>query len=52
MPKVVRLKDFNRNNSAPVYFTKAELNQLLSHYSRRVISGEWKDYAIDHGNGM
>ena len=25
---------------------------MLSLYSRRVIDGEWKDYAIDHGNGM
>jgi len=35
-----------------VYFTRTELNQLLSLYSRRVIGGEWKDYAIDQGRGM
>jgi hypothetical protein len=52
MPKIVRLKDFKLKDTVSVYFTKAELNQLLSHYSRRVISGEWKDYAIDHGKGM
>ena len=52
MPKVVRLKEFKRKESASVYFTKNELNQLITHYSRRVISGEWKDYAIDHGKGM
>ena len=51
-PKVVLLEDFKRKDSSTVYFTKSELNQLLSHYSKRVISGEWKDYAIDHGNGM
>ena len=47
MPKIVRLKDFKLKDTVSVYFTKIELNQLLSHYSRRVISGEWKDYAID-----
>jgi len=52
MPKVVLLNDFKRKDSLAVYFTKNELNQLLSHYSRRVISGEWKDYAIDHGKRM
>jgi len=34
------------------YFSRTELNQLLSLYSRRVSSGEWRDYAIDHGAGM
>ncbi len=28
-------------------FRRPELNQLLSLYSRRVIGGEWRDYAID-----
>ena len=46
MPKIVRLKDFKLKDTVSVYFTKIELNQLLSHYSLRVISGEWKDYAI------
>ncbi len=36
--------------AAPVYFTRAELNRLLSVYSRRVIRGEWRDYAIAHTN--
>ena len=31
-----------------VYFSRMELSQLLSLYSRRVMSGEWRDYAIDH----
>ena len=30
------------------FFTRAELGQLLSVYSSRVASGEWRDYAIDH----
>lgn len=34
-----------------VYFSRFELNQLLSLYSRHVISGEWRDYAIDHRPG-
>jgi len=30
-----------------VFFSRLELNQLLSLYSRHVVSGEWRDYAID-----
>jgi hypothetical protein len=52
MSRVVRLSDFRRKNTPAVYFTRNELNQLLSLYSRRVIGGEWKDYAIDQGRGM
>lgn len=36
----------------PVYFTRAELNQLLGLYSRHVARGVWRDYAIDHRDGM
>jgi hypothetical protein len=35
-----------------VYFTRPELNQLLGLYSRHVIRGEWRDYAIDHRDGV
>jgi len=28
-------------------FTRRELSQMLSVYSRRVADGEWRDYAID-----
>ena len=52
MSRVVRLSEFRRKGTAAVYFTRNELNQLLSLYSRRVIIGEWKDYAIDQGRGM
>src|SRR5690606_16546018 len=31
-----------------VFFNREELNRLLTLYSRRVMSGEWRDYAIDH----
>ena len=41
-----------RKNAAAVYFSRTELNQLLSIYSSRVIRGEWRDYAIDHKAGM
>lgn len=36
----------------PLYFTRRELSEMLSVYSRRVMSGEWRDYAIDHRDGL
>lgn len=30
-----------------VFFDRRELNQLFSVYSRKVIAGEWRDYAIE-----
>ena len=33
----------------PILFDRAELNQILSVYSRRVIAGEWCDYALNDG---
>jgi hypothetical protein len=38
--------------SAPTAFTRAELAQMMSVYSRRVADGEWRDYAIDHREGV
>jgi hypothetical protein len=38
--------------SGLVVFNQTELRQLLNVYSRRVATGEWRDYAIDHGSGM
>ena len=35
-----------------LYFTRPELNQLLGLYSRQVARGVWRDYAIDHRDGM
>lgn len=35
--------------SFPVCFDRSELNQILSVYSRRVIAGDWCDYAMDFG---
>ena len=37
-----------RRKGKPTFFSRAELNSLLSMYSQRVASGDWKDYAIDH----
>jgi len=51
MAKVLRLSDFARSKR-PVYFDKRELRELLNVYSRRVMTGEWRDYAIDHNPGM
>jgi Protein of unknown function (DUF2794) len=36
-------------NPRPVCFTRAELNQILALYGRKVASGEWRDYALDMG---
>jgi hypothetical protein len=41
-----------RTRQRTIYFTRPELNQLLGLYSRHVIGGEWRDYAIDHRDGM
>jgi hypothetical protein len=48
---VVTLGDY-RMRPRTVYFTRGELNQLLGLYSRHVIRGVWRDYAIDHRDGM
>src|SRR5437764_2506855 len=41
-----------RNRRRTLYFTRAELNQLLGLYSRNVARGVWRDYAIDHRDGQ
>src|SRR3954453_20669572 len=48
---VVALGDY-RPRPRTLYFTRHELNQLLSLYSRHVARGVWRDYAIDHRDGM
>jgi hypothetical protein len=47
---VIRIKDYRRRRSLTC-FSRQELNLLISIYSRRVISGEWKAYALDHDDG-
>ncbi|MGH7065100.1 MAG: DUF2794 domain-containing protein [Stellaceae bacterium] len=49
---VVALGDYRVRPPRTVYFTRSELNQLLGLYSRHVIRGVWRDYAIDHRDGM
>src|SRR5476649_1550757 len=46
-----RLAD-DRATRKTIYFNRMELNQLLAVYSRHVIRGEWRDYAIDHRDGF
>ncbi len=55
MGKLHRLGDLKGSaklSSSATYFDRTELNLLLSLYSRRVMSGEWRDYAIDLRAGM
>ena len=48
---VLALRDY-RSRQRTTYFTRGELNQLLGLYSRHVARGVWRDYAIDHRDGM
>lgn len=48
---VLSLGDY-RARQRTLYFTRAELNQLLGLYSLHVIRGVWRDYAIDHSPGV
>jgi Protein of unknown function (DUF2794) len=48
---VLALADY-RTRHRTLYFTRYELNQLLGLYSRQVSRGVWRDYAIDHRDGM
>lgn len=47
MSRIYRIKDY-RSGSRRVFFDRNELNQLINLYSRHVIAGKWRDYAIDH----
>ena len=38
-----------RPSDPDTVFTRAELDKILSLYGFFVASGEWRDYAIDHG---
>jgi hypothetical protein len=51
MAKLIRLSD-HRRHLRRIFFTRKELNVLLGVYSRKVSSGEWRDYAIDQQPGM
>lgn len=49
MSNLIDLKDYRKatRKGTRASFTREELRLLLDTYSRRVASGEWKDYAID-----
>ncbi len=51
MSGVLRFPDL-RGKAPALHFTRAELNRLLSLYTKRVMTGEWRDYAISFGPGM
>jgi hypothetical protein len=55
MTTVVSLAEYKRaaRRAVPdICFNKRELDQILTVYSLRVMSGEWKDYAIRHDPTM
>jgi hypothetical protein len=39
------------NKRPSLHFSRSELSRLLGLYSRRVMSGEWRDYAISFAPG-
>jgi len=49
MAPITRLNDHRRYRR--VFFSRAELDQLLQIYSRQVMRGAWRDYAIDQRDG-
>ena len=51
MSEIVRLSD-RRCARRRVDFDRSELSLLLALYSDRVARGEWRDYAIDHAEGI
>jgi len=51
MSHIVRLSDY-RNRRRRVHFNRHELSILLQLYSDRVANGDWRDYAIDHAEGV
>ncbi|MFZ9499995.1 MAG: DUF2794 domain-containing protein [Beijerinckiaceae bacterium] len=44
---VTPLFPVRNSDSAPVVFTRLELNALLQSYGRGVAEGDWRDYALD-----
>ncbi len=47
----IRLSDYRRSKGHRVFFDRHEMRRLLDVYSRRVMTGEWRDYAIDQRSG-
>ena len=44
------LTSSNTNHNSKLYFSKYELNLILSCYSFGVVKGKWKDYSINFNN--
>lgn len=42
----------NLKKQKTAYFSRIELTQILNVYSTRVAAGEWRDYALDHSDGL
>lgn len=51
MTNVIDLSRY-RHSKRRVYFDKRELSLVMGVYSRQVAAGEWRDYAIDHLDGI
>ena len=49
MTPITRLSDHRKHRR--VFFSRTELDQLLQIYSRQVMRGAWRDYAIDQRDG-
>ncbi|MGH7000721.1 MAG: DUF2794 domain-containing protein, partial [Stellaceae bacterium] len=49
MTAITRLSDHRKHRR--VFFSRTELDQLLQIYSRQVMRGAWRDYAIDQRDG-
>ncbi len=46
-PPVPPNRQVSRDRSSVVRFDRQELGEILNVYGRRVVAGEWRDYAMD-----
>lgn len=51
MSNLIRLSN-NRKAPKHFFFDQQEMRLLLNLYTSRVMSGEWRDYALDRRDGM
>jgi len=47
---LISLTSSSSNHNSKLYFSKYELNLILSCYSFGVVKGKWKDYSINFNN--
>lgn len=52
MGHVIQLDPPRAKAPPPVGFTRVEMARILDLYSRRVMAGAWRDYAIDRQDDM